>query len=232
VKIAPLSQAELANVAPLSEIEQWIALRRIRKGKGYKSYWDGIHLNELEIFNASVPLFDVSGAPDEQIRRMVEQVCATKQERQANDEVYLGLRKFVVENDIKGRQYNFGRLPLRVGGTVSYWSNVLIDFEGRRYVPLVDPRKTETKLTSPLGIKFAMSMQDTHIRAADPTQFGKVGLLIIQFEDTVVDGVRKAIPIFEDGSKLWSFSEIQNMVERTYQIWEAVLKERAKRRAA
>ena len=227
-----MSSAELACVAPLPEEQQWNKLRSIRKGKGYKSYWDGIRSNEAEIFTAAGSLFEIESPTDEQIRQCVEETCLTNQERRDNVEVLLGLRKYIAFNKITARHYNFGKLAIHIGGSVTYWSNLLIRMQGRTYVPLIDPRKTETKLT-PLGVRFAMSMQDTHIRAPNPTEFGNVGLLVIQFRDAVEEGAREAIPTFEDGAPLWKLSELQVMIERTYRIWEAVLQERAaKRRAA
>lgn len=232
VKIIPLSSVELARIAPLSEAEQREALKRLRKGKGYKSFYDGVHLNEQQIFNAATPLFEATSLTEKQIERLVLDTCVTEEEKTGNLPIVRGLRRLIAEKDMTARWHDFGRMPLRVGGTVCYWSNLLIRFGGRTYVPFIDPRLEKTKLTA-LGRQFGMSMQDTHIRAANRLEFGKVGLLIIQFKDEPKEGVREAILFREDGLRLWGMKELQSMIETTYRLWGEELQERAaKKRAA
>jgi hypothetical protein len=69
--------------------------------------------------------------------------------------------------------------------------------------------------------RFVFSINHTHIRLLNPTEWGDVGFVIFQFENSR-KGARKAIPHFDNGIKFWADTEIGGMIDEIYRILDEI----------
>ena len=82
----------------------------------------------------------------------------------------------------------------------------------KKYVPFFDFLQGPRRLTREAR-RFIFSIQHTHIRLANPTEYGDVGFVIFQFT-APINRVRNAIAHFDAGISFWSDKEIGVMDRR------------------
>lgn len=222
MKIRPLSETDLARIAPMDVDGKWAALRQIKEGRPPYSYKpsrlclpDTFNL-ETELFGASEP------TPWSQIKKRIEDLSKSADEEAANIRISKALHEFATSENIRAKSHEFFPISLSLGRKIQYWQNHYLVQKGVVRVPFVDPRQSY-KLTAQ-GRRFVFSVMHERIRVADP-DFSEVGLVIVQFKKKD-DGTLLPILHTDENIKLFSFDELDDMVTETYSIWKAVLEER------
>jgi len=218
-----IPELDLARIAPLAINEKKKALQQLKLGWPPYSY-NPMRASNLDILNVSAgPLAELPRTPWPSIAVDIARRCNGDADAiAANLRAGEGLYNFASEFNLTGRRHEFFSLAIGLSEKVSYWSPVVIALEKRAVVPFIDPRRS--KKLSPEGRLFVFSMMNEHIRVADP-DFADVALAILQFRNTAT-GVRPVVSFFDDGLKLWSFADLDEMVRETYRLWEEVLEGR------
>jgi hypothetical protein len=196
------------------------ALEQMKGGWPPYSY-NPMRASQLDIMNiAAGPLVDLPRTPWLAIAADITRRCNGDLEAiAANLQAGEGLYNFTTEFEIVGRRHAFYSLAVGLAQKVTYWSPVVLAVEKGPVVPFIDPRRTK-KLTLDAR-RFVFSMMNEHIRVPDP-DFAEVRFAILQFANSH-SGPRAAISHFDDGIKLWSFAELDEMVRETYELWYEVL---------
>lgn len=234
MKTRLLPDLDLARIAPLPRDEKRAALRRLRIGIPPYSYAP-TRRSLLDILNVEArPLGVVDRAPWANVALQVARMSKSDAEQAANLAVAEALYRVADENGWVGRRQEFFPLAIGIGAKVAYWLPAVMSIDGKATAIFMDPRRAD-RLTRE-GRRFAFSAMHERIRAADP-DYAEVELAIVQ-----LDTVREVI-VAEDGSKsesitriprlhiagdmkLFDFSEIDDMVRETYEIWAEVLADR------
>lgn len=222
MKIRPLPDLDLARIAPLASSEKRNALRAMKVSWSPYSYGP-MRSSLLDLLNIDPgPLASGSSTPWSKIADAISKKAKTSDEQAANLAVAKSLFDFSVERGVYGRRHEI--FPLLVGTSrkVSYWHSFVIGLEGAPVVPFVDPRRA--KRLTVAARQFVFSVMHERIRVADP-DFAAVRLAIIQFQDDG-QGVRKPRLYFDSEESLFTFHDLQDMIEETYSIWIEVLEER------
>jgi len=130
-----------------------------------------------------------------------------------------------------GRSQEFFPLGMSIGQKVVYWLPMVLSLNGQPFIPFIDPRRSRGLTRE--GRRFAFSMMHERIRAADP-DYETVRFVIFRFGD--LEGNRRSPILYTDeGVELFSFVQMEEMVEATYEIWREVCQERemeARRKAS
>ena len=230
MRIPPLPETDLANIAPLPPDIRRRALEALRLSFPPYSYAP-VRANLSDILNIQTRMFGaLPRTPWAKIRRDIVRRSKKDSEEIANLRVAEGLFKYVDEESITGRRHEIFPLPLGVGTRVVFWTSVVLLIGGRPLVPFFDPRRT--KSLSRTGRRFVFSVQHERVRAADP-DFAEVNLGVVQFALSE-KGPRKPIVHFDIGIELFTFEQLDAMVRDTYAVWREVCEEReaASRRRA
>ena len=230
MKIRPLPDIDLARIAPLPKDQQRRHLQQIRYGRppfSYKPLRGCFH----DIFNVQPEMFGPVKATEwAEIERRLDK-CASDEERQANIAVARGLHDFANEANMLGRSQEFFPLGMSIGQKVVYWLPMVLSLNGQPFIPFIDPRRSRGLTRE--GRRFAFSMMHERIRAADP-DYETVRFVIFRFGD--LEGNRRSPILYTDeGVELFSFVQMEEMVEATYEIWREVCQERemeARRKAS
>lgn len=143
----------------------------------------------------------------------------------ANIAVAAGLYNYCEEFQIAGRSIDLFQ-PLDAGpDRVTFWHNSVIKIEDRVVVPMFDPRQRASGLT-PLGRRVAFSFMNERIRQGF-SDYQNVSLAIFQFARAAEDdGPRKPRVHFDAGVELFTYQELDSMVDETYQIWNEICADR------
>ena len=162
-------------------------------------------------------------APWPQIAADIKKCAASESEADFNLAVAEALYEFGIGQ--RARSYSKPIAPWAVGygQSVKYWWNLYTVIGRHPCFVFVDPR-----LSNPLtqvARKFVLSMMHERIRVPDP-DFANSRLLVVQFGRT--DESKRIIRLFEPtDSGLFSFDELNEMIDETYRLWIEVLEERA-----
>lgn len=161
--------------------------------------------------------------PWKQVEADIVRRATSEGELRFNLAVAEALYHFGVENGAKSFRKPINPWSVGYGQSVCYWWNFYTLLDGEPCFVFVDPR-----LTAPLtreGRNFALSLMHERIRAADP-DFARARLLVAQFGKA--DPGRRLIRLFDAAdADLFSFDELNEMIDETYRLWIDVLAERA-----
>lgn len=217
MNIPKISEITLAKNATEREEYQRADLARFMLPGGPR--WGYRRLDRLiaDVFSLGFPLTGVgSPTPFGVIERRLVQECKFERERICLLEAARALHQFVAREGITGRHQQFGKMYMgRAAGHLVYWAPMVLNVEGRPTVIFVDPRRSGR--LSGNGIRFVLSMMNEHIRVNDP-DYANVRLAVLQIE-YVNNSSSRPFLSFDDGVSLFSLSELQSMVDRTYAIW-------------
>ena len=171
-----------------------------------------------DVFGLGFPLSGPSKpTPLGVIERMLAQRCIYQKQRTCLIAAAEALQNFVTRKGITGRYQQFGKMHMgRAAGNLVYWAPMVLNVEGRPTVIFVDPRRSGR--LSERGIRFVLSMMNEHIRINDP-DYNSVRLAVLQI-DYGNNSAASPFFNFDDNVPLFSLSELQSMVDRTYAIWD------------
>jgi hypothetical protein len=164
--------------------------------------------------------------PFSKIADIIRAESRSDDEYSANIRVAEGLYNHANEKALLARQHEFFPLTFGGGGKVVYWHSLILVQSGQPIVPFFDPRRTSTNLTA-LARRFVFSSMHERIRVPDP-DFANVRLGIFQFT-TPDKGPRKPKLYTDEGVRLFTFDELEEMVRETYEIWTEVYTQRTER---
>jgi hypothetical protein len=217
-----LPEIDLACIAPRSTEERRRALEQLRVSHPPHSYAP-VRASLSDILNIQAGLIgSLARTPWDRIAEAIRRRSKTDGEEIANLRVAEGLFSYVEETGISGRHHEIFPLALGVGTKVVYWHPALLTFQKHPLIPFFDPRRAQA-LTED-GRRFVFSVMHERIRAAD-LDFAQVPLGIFQFSRPD-EGPRIPILFIDDGIKLFTFDELDQMVRETYELWREVCEAR------
>ncbi|MEM6627731.1 MAG: hypothetical protein AAF719_13620 [Pseudomonadota bacterium] len=232
-KLPSISPTDLARIAPLDEAQQRNQLSKLKAGHPPFTYRH-TRLKLPDILNLQVGgLFAGPKVSWARIEEALISDCASGDETTYNLMAAKALHKFAEGADIAGRleRDGFGGMPLGQGHRVSLWEKAIVRYEGRPHVVFIDLRST--KYLSKDGRRFAFSAQHEQIRERDG-DLADAGLLILRVHKPI-EGARKVTPHTDAGVELYSYDELNQMTQRTYELWDEIYFKRVteeRRRAA
>ena len=184
-----------------------------------------------DIFNIGSSLLGPSASTSwSVIEHELRKKCGTDLLWKHNSAVAQMLHEYCIREKISGHSHDFG--PMFMGsaaGNVFYWLPMILIINGKATVVFIDPRRPASQL-GPNGQRFVLSMMHEHIRKTDP-DFANAQLAVIQFGD---GGDVAGAPILhtDKGVTLYSYNELQDMVDAVYKLWDHLHAERRKRAAS
>lgn len=224
MKIRLLPDTDLARIAPLPTDEKLKALEKHKSGPVLLTY-NPFRKSISDILNLSVGfLTSMESVSIEMIEKTIGASARHDDECNANLEVARGLRAFVEDESIIGRQHAFSKLAIGNGHKLTLCQSAILSYRQRPLIILVDPRRNNGLNRE--ARRFAFSLMNEHIRMADP-DFSDVRFGIVRFarESVEQDGksMRPATLYPDDHVSYYSYSELEAMIEETYAIWNEVL---------
>lgn len=222
MKMRPLAETDLARTAVLSEQDQWAVLRKHRFGRPPHSY-NPVRYAQADILNRESPLW--GGAMPtkwEQIKAQIEKSAKNEQEELHNLRVAKALHEFALSESLVSRNRPLAKWAIGFGQSVKYWQDYICFLNGAPEICFIDYRLSNRLNKN--AMKFVFSVMHERTRAVD-TDLDDVELAIYQFKK-LDDGTRVLQRRTADGLNLFSFDELNMMIDKTYSIWEAVLRER------
>lgn len=222
MRLPRISPIDLAIISPLSSFTKRRMLDERKSGGGGWSY-DPARSEELDCFQAQNPLgIVVPHVPYERIEENIGRVCRRDIELSSNLGVALPLYKWVQENGVIARSYQFPALSFGRIDSIRFWSNVIFEFNGHRYVPFFDHRRAGG--LGPTSRRFVFSVMNEQVRVQNP-DFSQYRLAIFQFP--VLNDKTRGIRMYTDeGLDLYAFDVVSEMIAETYRIWYEVNDER------
>lgn len=220
-----IHEIDLACISPLPTEMKWEALRRLKVFVPPYTFRP-VRRTLLDIFGVQPSRF-ISLEPTSwpHIDAKIRSLSKNASEETANLCAAEGLHAYALEHSIHGVVNQFARMSLG-RGSLSYWSDMVLDVDGHVVVPFLDPR-VSGGLTE-IGMQFVFSVMDLRVRQLD-IDFYDAYMAIFRLSPSV-DGRRYVLPYFDTGISLFSRVELNAMVRETYDIWRLVLQERADER--
>jgi hypothetical protein len=224
MKIRRLSEIDLARIGPLDREEKLHRLRILKAGKPPHTY-NPVRASLGDILNLQPEMFGSGGeyTPWRQIAVDIEKRAFSESEADFNLAVAEALYEFAVEKQARSYSKPIAPWAVGYGQSVKYWWNLYTVIERRPCFVFVDPR-----ISNPLtqvGRKFVLSMMHERIRVPDP-DFADSRLLVVQLGKAADS--KRVVRLFEPtDSGLFSFDELNEMIDETYRLWIEVLEERA-----
>jgi hypothetical protein len=204
-----LTDSDLALAATASADRRKSIIKAAVGGSGY-DYYRGIKTNLGAILN----LAGASLGSLEQIKVAVALDCIGPREIKPNQSVAEGLREYVAEHNVEAAAFDYPPVALGLAGLRDFWAPLLLKIDGKKYIPFFDFRQGPRRLPREAW-RFIFSIQHSHIRQANPTEFGDVGLVVFQFT-APISKVRKVVPHFDTGVSFWSDKDIGAMIDAVY----------------
>jgi len=223
MKIRRLSEIDLARIGPLDPEEKRRRLRLLKQGRPPHTY-NPLRAVVGDILNLQPELF-AGGVytPWAQISDGICKRAASDPEKKFNLAVAEALYDFGVQRQVMSYGKPIPPWNVGYGQSVAYWWNLYTVIDRQPCFIFIDPR-----VSAPLtrdGRKFVLSLMNERIRVSDP-DFAEARLLVIQFGKSGEE--RRYVRVHEAiDSDLFSFDELNEMIDETYRIWIEILAERA-----
>jgi hypothetical protein len=209
------SDLALAATAPAHRRKSLI---KAAAGSGGYDYYKGVKTNLGKIlslaFNPALP------TARRRLKAAVADACIASRDIKNNQSVADGLNNYVAERQIAVAAFDFPPITLGLAGTRSFWAPYILKIDGKKYIPFLDFRQGRRRLTRDAR-RFIFSIQHTHIRLANPTEYGDVGFVILEFT-AVQNKVRSVVPYFDTGISFWSDPEIGAMIDAVYRALDEI----------
>jgi len=226
VKIRRLSEIDLVRLASLTdqgELEH--RLRAYNAGGGAWSY-NPVRNSTSDIVGASTPLLGSMSRPHwGQIQRQIVAACSRGQ---AQIEANLLVGKVLFEASHRmgwsAAQFHMGAMPIGIGETVRYWSDVVLEGQDGLFIPFFDHRR-EHGVTNAAIRQVLFSMQHIWVRERHP-DLAEAQLVVIRFP---TDGDTRSIQIDQHSdAELLPYDVLDARVRNVYVTWARVSEEKAR----
>lgn len=222
MKLRRLPETDLARIAPLSVADKHAQLRAFNSGGGSWSYAPAREQN-FNIANPKNPMGLQSPRPSlEKIKALVARSCSREEQEDSCVEVVELFFNWFTQNASDAIERHIPSMGIGTLGVVRYWENFAAMIDGRPCFFFLDYRRNGG-LTS-RARRFAFSMMNEQIRRSDP-DFSDANLMILQF--TQKKGEARIVKSYSvDEGELYSLSDLSEMIDETYKIWQDVLMDR------
>ncbi len=216
-----LTNSDLALAATAPAHRRKGLIKAAAGDRGYP-YYKGIRANLDNILYRTL-----GSRPDARtkLEAFVADACLGSSEIKNNQSVARGLYDYLEEHKIAAAPFDFPPVALGPAGTRSLWDPYLLKIDGRNYIPFLDFRQGRTRLTRDAR-RFIFSIQHTHIRLANPREYGDLGFVIFEFAARQ-GKVRSVSTYFDTGISFWNDSEIGTMIDAVYRVVDELLREAA-----
>lgn len=226
MKTRRLSEIDLARLASHTDqvmLEQ--ALRAYNTGGGAWSY-DPVRASTADILAAKTPLFgELAPLSWSQINSQI--VAASRRgEAQANANALVGQILFDSTRRMGWAAVKFpmGQLPIGLGETVRFWSDVVVEDADGMFIPFFDHRR-EHGIANTSARQIVFSMQHLWVRERHP-DLASARLAIIQFPNA---GETRGLRLtFHSEFDLLPFDVLDARVRNVYETWARVSEEKAR----
>jgi hypothetical protein len=217
-----LTEADLALAATIPAHRRKSFIKAAVGGDGY-DYYKGVKTNLDSLLNIALSS-DLAAplAARKKIRAEVAAACIGTREIKGNQGVAEGLYEYVFEQRVTAAPFDFPQIALGKAGTRRFWAPYILKIGGKKYIPFFDFRQGRSRSTRD-SRRFIFSIQHTHIRLANPTEYGDVGFVIFTFTEPQ-SRVRKLVSYFDAGVSFWNDEQIGGMIDAVYRDLEAIKK--------
>ena len=228
MKTGRLSEIDLSRLAALQDqgmLEQ--SLRAYNAGGGAWSY-EPVRASTPDIVGAVTPL--LGALPPltwSKIERQIE--AASKRgevQAKANTQVGKVLFDAVRRERWAAVKFPMGRLPIGIGETVRYWSDIVLEDEAGLLIPFFDHRRAHGVANSSIR-QIVFSMQHLWVRERHP-DLADARLAVIQFPSA---GKTRSIRVeCHSDTDLLTYDALNARVRNVYETWARISQEKARER--
>jgi hypothetical protein len=199
-----------------------MALRKQKSGFSPLSY-DPVRACSLDILNAQNPLLGPSpDTPLAEVERAVAKASRSEDERESNLVVARLLHHFVRAEGMLVTHVDHGTFATRIGDSVAYWVNAVVQHNDQLLIPFNDFRRT-SGLTED-GRRFAASVMHLRVREQN-RDLASARLAVFQFPYHRNErSIRMTVVPEVD---LYGPEALASMIAETYELWGEVLEEQA-----
>jgi hypothetical protein len=185
----------LAATAPANQKKNLI---RAASGERGYTFYKGFRSNLATILNVPInPFIAAPPATRTQVKAAIGRACNHAPGKvEGNKGIGEGLLDYVTAHNVTAAEFISDPVALGRAGRRHFCDPYVLKIDGKKYIPFFDPRR-ENGLTVE-AMRFVFSINHTHIRLLNSTEWGDVGFVIFQFENSR-KGARKAIPHFDNG---------------------------------
>lgn len=227
VRISRLSEIDLARLAALTdqrELEH--QLRAYNAGGGAWSY-DPVRRSTLDILGAATSLFGT--LPPVEWPKIARQIAADCRRGPLQIAANTLVGKILFER-ARGERWlaaevSMGAMPIGIGETVRYWSNVVLQDAHGPFVPYFDHRR-EHGIANAAMRQVVFSMQHIWVRQRQP-DLADVRLAIVRFPSIGTD--RSTRIDFLREADLLPYDVLDARVRNVYETWAKVTAEKSRR---
>lgn len=226
MKTRRLSEIDLARLAALTDqsmLEQ--ALRGYNAGGGAWSY-DPVRGSTSDILGAATPLLGaLAPLPWSKIETQIR-AASKRGEVQASANALVGKVLFDATQTYRWSAVKFpmGSLPIGIGETVRYWSDVVLEDEEGLLVPFFDHRR-EHGIANDAVRQIVFSMQNLWVRERHPDLMN-ARLAVIQFPSA--DETRGIRVECHSEADLLAYEELDARVRNVYETWARISEGKAR----
>jgi hypothetical protein len=226
LKIRRLSEIDLVRLASLTDQDELEhRLRAYNAGGGAWSY-NPVRNSTSDILGASTPLLGGIGRPNwAQLQRQIVASCTRGQEQiVANLLVGKVLHEASHRMGWGAAQFHMGAMPIGIGETVRYWSDVVLEGEDGLMIPFFDHRR-EHGVANAAMRQVLFSMQHTWVRERHP-DLAEAKLVVVRFP---TDDDTRTIKIDRHhDAELLPYDVLDARVRNVYVTWARVSEEKAR----
>lgn len=216
-----LPDTDLARTALLSDDEKRIQLRRVKFGVPPHSLTP-LRKAVPGLFNARKSLLELPACTLEDVEGAIQRDCRGHPEwLEPNLALARMLFEFNSKRALVAVERNFDAVPIGFGAKLKLWHDFYTVQSERPVMSFIDPR-LQNGLTA-LGRQFAFSAMYHNLALGD---FSEARFEILRFPK-VKESTKRYVQVFQfDKSTLVSEDEINDAINKTYEIWAQVLAER------
>lgn len=225
MKTRDLPPTDLARIAPLPTDEKVRQLRRFKLGLPPFTYAP-VRKALPDILEVSGSLFGTLGpTPLVEIETQIRRAKTSLDGIEQNLIVARTLHQFACDNKIKAFERPFYSMTIGMLDQIRLWPDLYLVMEGRAWIPFIDTRRGNG-LTE-VARKFVFSLQHEHIRALD-FDMRDAGLCVLQFPP---EGKERVARVYRhEASALFTYEQLETMIDETYRLWMSISEERTEER--
>ena len=224
MKMRRLPATDLARNATLPPRIQREALERVYDSQIRVTY-NPVRARFQDIFNIGSDLFG-PGKPVvwSVLEEVLRKECSKRDDTtwKINRRVAKALHEFSINNRITGHPEDFRGLSMGEDtGGVKLWLSMVLIIDGEPTLMFIDPRLNNGLRAD--SRQFVFSMMDQGVRQVY-LDYADAGMAILQFRRCGDE--LEVIPHQGQDIDLYSYGELQGMIEQTYGIWRQIYDER------
>ncbi len=223
-KTRQLPITDLARIATLHPSERLHQLKQVKSGGGFGSY-EPTRRKLPDIVNRHPGAFESKRAGWSQIESDIARMSKSDHEERMNKTAARSIFDYCVAHGVEARELDGFPLSFGIGVKLRCWSPALFVYPDRITIPFFDMRRTYR--LSRDAVRFMFSVMHIALRENNP-DYAEVQSEVLRLKDEPERNIRV---ISDQRMRLFTYDELEQMVTETYQLWHAVLDERAAKAA-